>query len=275
MPTLTSLARPRYALTSSLRELLCRLANRVTWPEADYLLDPQQRFIYCPIAKAACSSVKRWFLEISGDTRPFRGHDDARLAEYTLRMQHGAALSLLRNERVFTFTFVRNPWSRLVSAYLNKCLTLNKISERFLRSLGQGNEVEQGRVLRLQPTVTFRQFVHFLSTGNSRQFDVHWRPQYLFLRDNRFDFIGRVEQLENDFAKVSARLGIDHPLGHINVTRYDRQSSDDIVADCTPQQLQARGAYPDYRQFYPPDLQQLVGQIYARDIELFGYSFDE
>jgi hypothetical protein len=28
-----------------------------------------------------------------------------------------------------------------------------------------------------------------------------------------------------------------------------------------------------YRQFYPPELRQLVAQIYARDIELFGYSF--
>lgn len=27
------------------------------------------------------------------------------------------------------------------------------------------------------------------------------------------------------------------------------------------------------RQFYPPELRQLVAQICARDIELFGYSF--
>lgn len=275
MPTLTSLARPRYALSSNLRELLCRLANRVTWPESDYLLDPRQRFIYCPIAKAACSSVKRWFLEIVGDVRPFSGHDDARLHEHTLRAQQGAALGLLRNERIFTFTFVRNPWSRLVSAYLNKCLTLNKISEGFLRSLGRGDMVEQARISRLPPTVTFRQFVHFLGTGNPRQFDVHWRPQHLFLRDNRFDFIGRVERLDEDFAVVGARLKIDHPLGHINVTRYDRETACDIVADCTPQELQARGAFPDYRQFYTPELQRLVGHIYARDIELLGYSYDE
>lgn len=274
MPTLTSLARPRYALSSNLRELLCRLSNRVAWPECDYLLDPQQRFIYCPIAKAACSSVKRWFLEIAGDSRPFSGHDDARLHEHTLRTQHGAALALLRSERIYTFTFVRNPWSRLVSAYLNKCLTLNKISERFLRSVGQAGAIQQGRVSRMQPTLTFRQFVQFLSDGNPRQFDVHWRPQHFFLRDNRFDFIGRVERLAEDFAIVSDHLGIDHPLGHINVTQYDRQASHDVVADCTPQELQAHGAFPDYRQFYTLELERLVARLYARDIELFGYSYD-
>ena len=48
-----------------------------------------------------------------------------------------------------------------------------------------------------------------------------------------------MERLEEDFAVVGAHLRIEHPLGHINVTRYDGQSSQDIVCDCTPQELQA------------------------------------
>jgi len=267
MSASTALSGTRYPYAARLRNFIHLLTNHVGWPEADYLLDRQARFIYCPIAKAACSSLKSWFLEAQGDSHSQDEHLalHAAVKPYSLFEQPRRAQWLLHDSSVFKFAFVRNPWARLVSAYLNKCLTRNEISERVLVAADEGGNA---------PEMTFRQFVAVLVDGNPRKFDVHWRPQYKFLRDHQFDFIGRIERLEEDFAIIGSRLGIEGPLPRLNVTPYAAPSTDGFVADCTPSELRQGNGYPDYRRFYPPELRQLVAQIYARDIELFGYEFD-
>src|SRR3569623_457116 len=44
--------------------------QRLVWPEADYLIHPERKFIYCPIAKVACSSIKAWLLTSIGERAP-------------------------------------------------------------------------------------------------------------------------------------------------------------------------------------------------------------
>jgi hypothetical protein len=248
------------------------VTNRLTWPEADYLVNHERKLIYCPIAKVACSSIKRWFLALAGEQIP----DDTSIHKAARRhrlREHSAitALQSLRDPRYFKFAFVRNPWSRLVSAYLNKFLRVNSCSTRFAEEMSRGSPPrdEKGLV-----QVTFAQFVQHLAASKPARYDIHWRPQYLYLTGHCFDFVGRFERLSDDFADLQQKLGTSAPLARCKTTRYAAENQQmEIVADLKPSELVARGPLPDYRWFYTPALRELARQIYEPDIRLGNYEF--
>jgi hypothetical protein len=65
------------------------------------------------------------------------------------------------------------------------------------------------------------------------------------------NFIGYYERLREDFAKACAHLSIKADLPRANTS-----------------------SHRDYRTYYTPALRDLVANEFARDIELFGYTFD-
>ena len=68
------------------------------------------------------------------------------------------------------------------------------------------------------------------------------------------DFVGRFEQLERDMAGICERIGIAYePLPHVNRTL-------------------TRAPYQTY---FTPGLARRVGERWAREIEAFGYAFDD
>jgi len=247
--------------------------NRLTWPEAEYLVNHERKLIYCPIAKVACSSIKRWFLSLAGEQIP----DDASIHKaarrHRLREQSAlAALRALRDPRYVKFTFFRNPWSRLVSAYLNKFLRVNSCSTRFAEEMSSPSPPARDDKGLVQ--ITFAQFVQHLAATNPARYDVHWRPQYLYLTGHQFDFVGRFERLSDDFAELQQKLGTSTPLARCKTTRYAaEQQQTQIVADLTPSELLARGPLPDYRWFFTPALRELAQRIYEPDIRLGKYEF--
>jgi hypothetical protein len=66
------------------------------------------------------------------------------------------------------------------------------------------------------------------------------------------DFVGRYENLHDDFAHVCATIGWDLELPHENVSRHS-----------------------SFRSYYTDETAALVAQHFAEDVERFGYSFDE
>lgn len=165
----------------------------------------------------------------------------------------------------FKFAFVRNPWDRVLSGY------------RFMRSVYRQYESEYGSVPRPEEYTDasddrktklstkfevhgYADFEAFVTDWISpRNLRVHeqFRPQHRFVcsPDGRLqlDFVARFESIESDFATIAERLGIDATLGHDNRTD---------------------GAAVDYRDHYTPQMRRIVEQHYAKDIELFDYSFD-
>lgn len=257
------------------QRLRCLVINRVEWPESEYLVDWRRKFLYCPIAKVACSSIKRWFLALN-DERLAPGRDE-HVAVQRHRLRELSAVSawqVLGDPSFFRFTFVRNPWARLVSAYLNKFLGPTVFAQRIAARLRPRSALATGPEAIVD--VTFAEFVQFLTRGNPLRFDVHWRPQHCYLQDHQFDFIGRFEHLREDFASLQERLGTDVPLTRCNATRYQCSGTEgQLVVDHTPRQLLAMGELPGYRQFYTAELSDTVGRLYATDIRQFGYEFDE
>ena len=149
----------------------------------------------------------------------------------------------VRFEEYFKFGFVRNPWDRLVSAYLY--LQRGGASKR---------DREWSRFV--QGFASFDDFVcRWLSPENVER-GLLFLPQHRFLSD-RFgmpclDYLGRFENLAEDFVRVAACLSLRVRLP---------------LSNRTPD----RRPYSDY---YTAESRQRVAQVYARDIEWFGYRFD-
>jgi len=94
---------------------------------------------------------------------------------------------------------------------------------------------------------------HFLA--NPPWDHILFRPQYEFMADAAgnllSDYVGRVEQMQQSYDEACARIGIGTTtLEQVNSSR--------------------RGAYRDY---YDQSLIDGVAKLYARDLELFGYTF--
>lgn len=151
--------------------------------------------------------------------------------------------------KYFKFTFVRNPWDRLVSGYF------------FLKKGGR-NPVDKSWSQRMLSNVnSFEEFIYSLGKDKKYRKKVlakgHFIPQYKFITDFRgkigVDFLGHVENINQDFNFIKNKLGIyTAELGHNN-----------------------RSNHNNYKDYYNSEMIEIVRKIYKKDIELLNYIFDE
>jgi hypothetical protein len=110
------------------------------WPESEFYVSERHRLVYCPIQKVACTSLKLWWAElVDGSSAPFvslneygqPSIDHAALNQrYKLHYQSPAlGRRPLEDDDWFRFVFVRDPWSRLVSAFVNKFVPLHDLAQ--------------------------------------------------------------------------------------------------------------------------------------------------
>lgn len=145
----------------------------------------------------------------------------------------------------FKFTIVRNPYDRVVSAFL------------FLQKGGVNEKDKQWAEKNLAAYDTFDAFARQgLHRGNIRR-ALHFRPQseFICVRKNRpgLDFFGYYENLQADFSFISRKLGINATLAEAN-----RNASRE----------------KDYRQYYTEASRKIVADFYADDLRILGYDFD-
>lgn len=146
-------------------------------------------------------------------------------------------------ERFFKFTFVRNPWDRLYSAY------------QYLKNGGWDDKDKAWADTHWSHIQSFDQFVLEWLTPERLSSHLHLRPQSYFLNDSAgnilVDYLGYFEHIADDFTKIAQRVNPSATLAHTNASR--------------------RG---DYREVYSPEAIQKVGELYREDAESFGYGFD-
>ena len=105
----------------------------------------------------------------------------------------------------YKFTFVRNPYDRLVSAFLfMQRGGMHEADRRWASEHVQGYRDFEEFVLRGLPRPEVRRYFHF-----TPQLDFVTLPR---LRGPQVDFIGRFETLDRDFPAVAGRLGLTAAL---------------------------------------------------------------
>ncbi|MBE9549175.1 MAG: sulfotransferase family 2 domain-containing protein [Proteobacteria bacterium] len=155
-------------------------------------------------------------------------------------------------DHYFKFSFVRNPWARLVSEYRYRSYISHK---------------------------SFKDFV--MKKLPSPGWDDHYRhvmPQseMLFDSDGQLlvDFVGKFEQIESDFKKVCVQLGFaDHKLPHINSSnkpsREFRRKARNFLFQNGEDRMKS------YVDFYDTETLEYVTKLYSSDITNFNYSFED
>jgi tetratricopeptide (TPR) repeat protein len=209
-------------------------------------------YVYVNNAKAACSTIKLdlWHRAYArGEVHEKPSGNRVHLRDLSL----WGPINDTVIDTAFIFTFVRNPFARVLSSYLDKVA---------LRSTGTCRP--PGRLLRqkfgLSPTadLTFRDFLRLINRLPSAEDDLHWRPQVdnVFFNRIRLDYIGKVESYDQDIANVFSRLFDDAKWTSPGWTPHATHAQDKL--------LEMYGAVET----------QLVLHKYARDFAAFNYSCD-
>ena len=191
----------------------------------------EHRCIFIHIPKAAGTSVTRALFGC--------GSRHVRYTEYE-------SANPRKFHDYFKFSFVRNPWSRLHSAY------------SFLKHGGLNEMDRQWAEANLCHYHDFDSFVRGWVNPENIRSCVHFYPQHYFICDGalniKMDYIGRFEQIDTDVAVVQKTLGMPvQPLSKVNVT--DKRN-------------RALGIYTE-------ETKDIVSRVYAQDIALFHYEFDQ
>ena len=181
------------------------------------------RYVFIHINKTAGSSIEK-ALDL-----PF---------EHKTALQKREELGPSRWRSAFKFSFVRNPWDKVVSHYHYRVKTNQT-------GMGDGH-------------IDFRDWVlRAYGDHDPRYWDqpMMFMPQVEWIADANgsllVDFVGRFEQLDRDFQVVSERIGCGSSLPQTKASRHDR-----------------------YTAYYDADTRGVVESRFQKDIEAFGYRFD-
>lgn len=122
----------------------------------------------------------------------------------------------------FRFTFIRHPVSRFISACkynLHQAIKAKHQLEAMDLSVLSPTKRYRLHLVRNRPT--FSSIINDLSEGKLSRM-LTFQPQSRWLLRGQPQFIGRVEQLDRDFAHLSRLLGSTNRLAHTNRSKDDR-----------------------------------------------------
>ena len=208
---------------------MARTAARVADRQAEKIVSRRYRFVWIANPKAASRSLIRALVTADPEA--------ALVREATLAEVHAA---FPEAREYFSFAFVRHPVERALACHADKVVGAGNVVVGAFHGLAAGTDLDA--------------FCAWLETpwGSDAFADRHWLSQEIVLREAPGaplpDYLGRFERLADDFAAVTAGLGMPSPpLPHLN-----------------------RGVGAAVRA--SPEALAALGRRYARDLALFGYA---
>lgn len=134
----------------------------------------------------------------------------------------------------YKFGFVRNTWDKLVSVWA--MYTTNERKAELFRNHFKKEPSQVG----------FEEFVAAIATFKNH----HWELQVRMIPEE-LDLVGRFETFSSDWGKACREMGLAPEIHKSNWTTHR-----------------------NYKEHYTDELERLVAEIYAPDIDRFGYRFD-
>ncbi len=218
-----------------------------------FLVSEKHKLFVAWSPKCACSTVKTWFLkvtntEFSGDVHNF--------------IKQFYPQGNLNNYKNYTkILFIRNPYKRLVSGYLQRVVEWPK---------SEYNKDAYSN---------FDKFTHHCMKTLS--FDGHhFNPQtsaeFSKLPSNwTWNHMIDIENFDNEIQKINQKIGV-HISKFQRMHQHHYQNQDSKAYLISRNQLRKYTVHPSSQDFYNDEIKQRVYQIYQRDFEYFkklGYDY--
>jgi hypothetical protein len=227
-------------------------------------VDVSKRYLYFEVPKAACTQMKELLRRQVGapplqlfvgklmETRRdmfVHARENVPLPSL-VDLDEATQKEVLESDSFFRFTIVRNPYTRLVSAWKNKVVPCEPGAERLYLAI-------KGRVpdMHAKELIAFDEFVNYLHAKRDlSDADPHWRRQvdHLFFDALNFSHVGQLENMAASMARFQQHLGLAEPLmgGKKNVSA------------------------PVGLATYNQDLADKIYSLYQEDFERLGYDRD-
>jgi hypothetical protein len=187
----------------------------------------KHKFIFIHTEKTGGTSIEKCFVDNADEVDVEYKHHDAWFY----------FKNFLYFDDYFKFTFVRNPWDRLVSAYhfyKNDMKLIDFTFEEFIEKIGNKES--------MLDSISF--------------IDYAIKPCFHKIRIKGnivVDFVGKFEKLQEDFDYVCNQIGVETvKLPHVKKTVHDY-----------------------YTEYYNEEMIKIVEQAYVSDITRFDYKFGE
>ncbi|GGY76342.1 sulfotransferase family 2 domain-containing protein [Marinobacter zhanjiangensis] len=217
----------------------------------------KNRYAFFQVSKAASSTAKYYLQKYELSTTPWRRREP--IVNSKLCSPHLSPFQVPEDQLSEVFfgdnfkrvTFVRNPYSRLLSCYLHRIKgDENSNSAKLLKNAMN---------IKTTKEIGFSDFVRFVCSQSPKDMDSHWRVQYdeTLAKLVSFDFIGKQETLMSDISSMIALIyGVQPELNNENASPM------------------RTGAKEKLRIYYTEELQIAVAEAYMNDFEYFNYSYD-
>ncbi|XP_063690162.1 uncharacterized protein LOC134822826 [Bolinopsis microptera] len=189
------------------------------------LYDVDRNYVWVTVPKIASSNIKRVIIK-----EKFGYEEGSEEMEHALFAPHVtlAKCCLLTAEvarefyslqRAFTFAFIRNPWTRLYSAYKDKIVKFKGFDDYYyikkilftVRDWTWEEVKNEPAVREAAGTITFTDFLTMLATTDAENFNDHWKPWFLLTQPCmiKYDYIGYLEDIGTAYQVVKNKVFSD------------------------------------------------------------------
>jgi FkbM family methyltransferase len=230
-----------------------------------FIYNSERNFIFAYVPKVACTNWKCILRYLDGhenylDTKIAHDREKSGLL-YLSDMPNRD--ELLSDPSIRKFTFVRDPYTRILSAYANKIEPITQKSYSFENDAyftRIWHRIEQFRIDRFpdKARIDFECFLAWLEmSGDPLTKDEHWVPQeeILGFEENKYDFIGRFENIERDAKALLHLMGCDIPFPSREAVGFPGTNA------------ATRSA-----KYYSDEAISAVQRIFKRDFQYLGYN---
>jgi hypothetical protein len=216
------------------------------------------KYIYAETPKAACSSIKLFLMKNENPHGLFPFTNDPTEAEFEhFHLREFSPLltvkqvypfrGLVQSGKFFRFCFVRNPYERLVSAYLDKVSNNGPLAGSIKKMMGLATDHKAD--------IHFEDFVDCVCHQTVAEMNSHWRIQYFHTYQDviDYDYIGRVENMQAGIAHISKATSLDDRL-FVRFNPHAQNSAEKLS------------------RYLTPSLRQKIADKYALDFDYFRYA---
>ena len=204
-----------------------RQSNGLRWPYGSMMVSEAHRLFYIPVAKCACTSLKSMMVKLAAVDRPDivtelgvhlvtdRFNTGVQLKDKPIER----AREILASDQYFKFSVIRDPFQRLVSAYLEKFVYKRHNDRNLLHTRAVISAAQGTQDIDLDQGISFDDFLAYILSQDPFELDPHWRPQHhYFLGVPHMSRIFRLENIKALEEYLLRDQGITIKLGHDNKT---------------------------------------------------------